>query len=217
MNQKNRRPFIVVLTISLALFLSTGYFIQISKAFSSGVSGFSGASGGVNCNQCHTGGTEPIVTLSGPTSVLAGDELVYTLTVAGGQEVAAGLDVAVTDGTLITLANSLYTKIANGEVTHHNSDPTQKASPNYPSYGHDGGPKCIADDCTQVPGGEVVFSFGWTAPETAVSVTMFGAGNSVDLSGNNTGDRAGTDTLTITVIDPATLTEKLYLPIVATN
>ena len=206
-----------MLTMSLALFLSIGYFTQISKAFSSGVSGFSGASGGVSCNQCHTGGAEPTVTLAGPTTVFAGDEIIYTLTVAGGQTMAAGLDVAVSDGTLATLANSLYTKMVNGEVTHHNSDLTQKASPSYPSYGHDGGPKCIADDCSQVPGGEVVFTFNWTAPETAVSVTMFGAGNSVDLSGNNSGDRAGTDTLTITVIDPATLTEKLYLPVITTN
>ena len=217
MNDKNKRWFrglLAVLVTCLIVFLSIGILTQTIKAFSSGVSGFSGASG-ADCNQCHTGGITPTVTLSGPTTVLTGELFTYTLTVAGGQELAAGLDVAVTSGVLTdTLAGGLYTQILSGEVTHENSDPIQKASPNYPNYGHDGGPKCIVSDCTQAPGGKVTFTFNWIAPNTAESVTMYGAGNSVDLSGDNSGDRAGVDSLTITVIDLATLTEKLYLPFV---
>ena len=216
MNQKNKKQigwasFIVAICLMLSILL----FAQMSQAKSDGsITGFSGASG-QDCSLCHAGGITPTVTLAGPDTVFIGDVLTYTLTVAGGQGIAAGLDVAATGGVLTdTLAGSLYTKIVSGEITHENGDATQKASPNYFAYGHDGGPKCINSDCTQVPGGEVVFTFNWIAPATAESVTMFGAGNSVDLSGDNTGDSAGTDTLTINVFDPAIFTETVYLPFV---
>lgn len=216
-NKKRVPGGFVIAAICLVALVSMIFFTQMTRAFSSGVSGFSGASGS-NCNQCHSGGIEPTVTLSGPTAVFTGDVLTYTLTVAGGQSLAAGLDVAVTNGVLTdSLAGGLYTQVLGGEITHANGDTVQKSSPNFPSYGHDGGPKCINSDCTQAPGGEVVFTFNWIAPGTAESVTMFGAGNSVDLSGDNSGDRAGLDSLTITVFDPAMFTEHLYLPLVLTD
>ena len=217
MNQKKRKLLagaLPILFVGIFTLFTIGSFSQNLKAFSSGVSGFSGESGST-CNQCHSGGIEPTVTLSGPNTVFIGDVLTYTLTVADGQALAAGMDVAVTGGVLTdTLAGSIYTKIIAGEVTHDNSDAVQKAAPSYPVYGHDGGPKCINDSCTSVPGGEVIFTFNWIAPDVPTSVTMYGAGNSVDLSGDNNGDSAGTDSLTINVFDPSLLTEKIYLPLV---
>lgn len=216
-NKKQLGKIIAILAIGLSAGFSFVFLAQIGNAFSGGVSGFSGASGS-SCSQCHSGGTPPTVTLSGPTVAFTGEVFTYTLTVAGGQSIAAGLGVSASDGVLTdTLAGSLYTQILGGELTHQNGDATQKASPSFPSYSHDGGPKCINDSCTQVPGGEVVFTFNWIAPGTAETVTLYGAGNSVNLDGANSGDSAATDTLTITVIDPATLTERLYLPLVVTD
>ncbi|WP_420645507.1 choice-of-anchor V domain-containing protein [Candidatus Leptofilum sp.] len=221
MNSTNRRQLgklMAILAIGFVAAFSFIFLVQIGKAFSGGVSGRSGV-GGSNCSLCHNTGTVPTVTLSGPAVAFTGETFTYTLTIAGGQELAAGLDVSASGGVLTdTLAGSLYTQILGGEVTHENGDDTQKLSPNFPKdYLHDGGPKCINDDCTQEAGGEVTFTFNWVAPATAETVTMYGAGNSVDLSGDNSGDAAATDTLTITVIDPATLTERLYLPLVITD
>ncbi|WP_420629843.1 choice-of-anchor V domain-containing protein [Candidatus Leptofilum sp.] len=221
MNSTDRRSLgklIPLLVICIITIFTVTLFSQMANARSSGIAGLSGASGS-HCSVCHGGGTEPTVTISGPAVAFTGEVFTYTLTVAGGQEIAAGLDVAVTGGVLTdTLAGSLYTKILSGEIVHENGDDTQKSSPNFPSYdGHDGGPKCINSSCTEVPGGEVTFTFNWVAPATAETVTMYGAGNSVDLSEDTSGDAAATDTLTITVIDPATLTESLYLPLIVTD
>jgi len=146
-------------------------------ASSGGKSGYSGnpaTNGGQTCNACHDGGTTPQVALSGPTTVDAGAEAVYTLTITGGQAVAGGLDVSATDG---VLGAGPDTKLLDGEVVQT-------------------GPKPAS-------GGVVSWSFSWTAPASAGQVTLYGAGNSVDGAAGPGGDRAATDSLLVTVQVPA--------------
>ena len=142
---------------------------------SEGISGRSGNPAtfeGQICTACHFGGATPVVTLNGPTTVDAGTTNLYTLTISGGQEIAGGLDVSVTDGTLQVVDTDM--QILDGEVTQtmpRNADAT----------------------------GSVSFEFEWTAPSEVGSIDMYGAGNSVDLNGGKSGDDASTDSMTITV------------------
>ena len=79
-------------------------------ASGTGISGHSGnpaTNFGMSCNACHGGGSEPVVSLTGPQTVLAGESVVYTLHVqstALALQTAAGLDVSATGGTLTTTA-----------------------------------------------------------------------------------------------------------------
>lgn len=171
----------------LFLFVGAVFFLfsHQARTLSSGVSGFSGRSG-MNCTVCHYGGVTPEVTLEGPTLVEPNSVNLYTLTISGGQEVAGGLDVAVTDGILAAIHAD--TQLMNGEVTHIE-------------------PKLADAD------GRVAFTFEWTAPITPTAVTMYGAGNSVNFNNAPSGDAAATTNLAIQVIDVADLTHKIYLPV----
>jgi hypothetical protein len=165
--KRNHLFLLVASLIAAALLLA----IVPAHARSGGINGYSGITGST-CNNCHSGGTTPTVTLGGPTIVTAGSTYSYTLVIGGGQEVAGGLDVAVDAGTLI--ASEAGTYLRYGEVTHD-------------------APRSVDGN------NEVVFTFQWTAPATPQTATMYGAGNSVNLSGNTQGDRAATDTLSILV------------------
>jgi hypothetical protein len=151
-----------------------------AAAYSDGVSGFSGdpATGGATCNSCHDGGVEPVLTLAGPTTVAPGSTNTYTLTIAGGQQRAGGLDVSASDGTLVV--SDPGTWLLDGEIVH-----TQPRPVSIGTF-------------------EAVWSFNWTAPLTAGSATLYGCGNSVNLHQAFSGDRASTDTLTINVGLPGT-------------
>lgn len=166
------------------------FHLQSADAQSNGIAGFSGKNV-ATCNGCHFGGQAPTVTLSGPTTVIAGQTVVYELLVQGGQgsdpNAAAGLNVATDSGTLANLTAD--TQVLADEIAH-----TQ--------------PKGV--DAS----GEVRFEFTWTAPITpSTTATLWGAGNSVNNNGQNSGDAAGTDTLEISVIEQPELTPQLYLPI----
>ncbi len=143
---------------------------------SHGISGFSGKQG-KDCNQCHSGGTAPTVMLDGPIFVLHDTERTYTFTISGGQQIAGGLDVAIDMGTLD--ATESDTHIDTGEVTHNN-------------------PKSVDSN------GNVAWDFGYIAPSQATNITIFAAGNSVNLNGNNRGDKATTTTMAVTVVDNLT-------------
>lgn len=160
-------------------------FANHARTLSTGVSGFSGRNG-VTCSVCHYGGVIPEVVIEGPSMVAPSSTHLYSLIISGGQEVAGGLDVAVTDGILAVVAAD--TLLMNGEITHV-------------------APKLVDDD------GRVIFTFEWTAPITPTAVTMYGAGNSVNLNGAATGDAPAATTLTIEVVDVGDLTHKAYLPI----
>ena len=82
-----------------------------ANAFGGGESGYSGKNG-VTCTQCHSNGTAPKVTLTGPVSVASGSTNTYTLTISGTGN--GGLDVAASAG---TFAAGSGTKVANGEIT----------------------------------------------------------------------------------------------------
>lgn len=134
-----------------------------------------GASG---CNQCHSGGTDPTTTLSGPTSVGSGSTNTYTLTVTNpGSQTHAGLNVSATGGTFaVGGGDSALTQVDSNQITHS------------------GRKMNVA--------GTTTFTFNWTAPASFTSVTMRGWGNAVDFSFSSGGDKADDDTLTITNSDP---------------
>ena len=88
-------------------------FISIpAHAYAGGISGYSGK-GGNTCTQCHSSGTAPTVTITGPTSVASGSTNTYTLTVSGGGN--GGLDVAASSGSFTAGSG---TQVMNGEITH---------------------------------------------------------------------------------------------------
>jgi len=143
---------------------------------STGISGYSGEFG-VTCNVCHSGGTAPTVTLSGPVYVLRGSTRNYSLLISGGQQIAAGLDVSVDSGALV--ASESGTHLDMGEVTH---DQPRNVDSN----------------------GNATFTFDFVAPKKLKTLTMYASGNSVDLSGTNKGDRSASTTLAITTVDNLT-------------
>jgi hypothetical protein len=164
---------------ALALLALTATIVVLSagsgaEARSNGITGRSGnpATGGTTCTACHSGGIAPAVTIAGPALVAPSAVYTYTLTIAGGQEVAGGLDVSTTTGALAVQQPG--TILADGEITHST-------------------PRLVNDDL------DVVFAFYWVAPAAPGSATLYGAGNSVNLNGFSSGDLSSTDQHAITV------------------
>ena len=126
------------------------------------------------------GGSEPVVSLTGPQTVLAGESVVYTLHVQSTAltlQTAAGLDVSATGGTLASLGGD--TQVMDGEVT--------QTSPK-----------------NNTGAGMATFSFGWTAPMSAPqTVVLYAAGNSVNLDGTPGGDHHANTILSVDVVDPS--------------
>src|SRR5262245_41087755 len=144
--------------------------------YSTGISGYSGEFG-FNCNSCHFGGTAPTVKLLGPKYVLLNSTRTYSFVVSGGQSIAAGLDVSVDAGTLKDTDPGTY--LNSGEVTHN-------------------APRNVDSN------GDATWSFDFVAPAAAGTMTMYASGNSVNLSGTTTGDRARSTKLMIDVVDNLT-------------
>lgn len=145
---------------------------------STGIDGFSSnpaTNGGQNCNLCHFGGVTPEVSLAGPTVVQPGQTYAFTFTIRGGQEVAGGLDVSVTDGALNVTDPDL--RIQNSEVVHNSM---RDADAN----------------------GEVTWSFDWTAPAATGPVDMYASGNSVNQNWSTTGDAANSTQISLLVCSP---------------
>ena len=161
--------------INIGITILTLAAAQQVQAFSSGVSGYSGQ-GANTCVQCHSGGTAPSVSLTGPPEVSPGTVNSYTLTISGGQAHSGGLDVSVDSGTLInTLAD---TKLQSGEITH-----TARA---------------LADG-----NGDVSFSFNWQAPTTPGTANIYSAGLSTNGDGGTLGDEVTTIVSAINVTTAA--------------
>ncbi|HRI46876.1 MAG TPA: T9SS type A sorting domain-containing protein [Ignavibacteriaceae bacterium] len=129
-------------------------------AYSTGITGVT-PKNGVGCN-CHnpTSSSNVNVVISGPTQLTPNQMAEYTLTVSGGPLVAAGTNIAASVGTLT--AGTGMQKIGD-ELTHTS-------------------PKQAVD-------GIVTFTFNYTAPATPQTITLYGAGNSVNLNGGNDGDQ----------------------------
>ncbi len=148
-----------------------------ADAFSGGIpsTSFSAVGG---CNDCHSGGAVPTVTLTGPTSVDPDATHVYTVTVSKmGAQAFAGLNVAAPMGVLATGGpNSADTTTVVGagsldEITHS-------------------GPKAAV-------GAVTTFSFEWTAPSSFANVTLTAWGNAVNGNVSTSGDRSARITLDI--------------------
>ncbi len=149
-------------------------------AFSTGITGLTTSSTG--CNQCHSGGQVPAVTLSGPTNVAPGSTNEYTLEITPvGTQIWGGLDAGASGGTLsVGGSNSASTQLLSGEITH-----TQRK-------GGDGNP--------------IRFSFLWTAPAVGGVFTLRAWGNAVNGNGANSGDRAAFASLSVNAGPTATPT-----------
>jgi hypothetical protein len=147
-------------------------FSASALAYTHGIAGYSGQQPGIFCNQCHQGGSTPQVTLSGPTGLDAGEQATYTLTITGGAAAGCGFDATVSGDALLQVAES-GTVNAGGDIVHNT-------------------PRSFS-------GGSCSFIFKMTAGTTDGPVTLYAAGNSVNLDGTPNGDRAGTTTMDVNV------------------
>jgi glucose/arabinose dehydrogenase len=158
-----------------------GFAAQAHQADASqfGRDGFSGnpqTNGGSTCTACHApGAATPTLTITGPATVDAGSTNLYQATLQGGPGVTGGVGVSASD--------------AQGAFMNVNAD----LAPFGQEISHTM-PKAFA-------GGQVSFSFEWTAPPYNGSVTLYGAGNSTNGLLNLLGDGIATDQLTVNVIN----------------
>ena len=135
---------------------------------SAGDTGYSGLSGR-NCGACHSGGTVPTVTISGPASATAGSVNSYTFKITGGPLAAGACDIAASGGSLGAATGDT---LKNSEIS--------------------GGP-------TAPSTGAVSFPFTWTAPATAGTYTLYGCGLSTNGNGGTSGDGVSAIQFTVTV------------------
>src|SRR5262245_47699500 len=157
----------------LVLFVTFASVGTATILFSSGISGYSGnpaTHSGHTCRDCHSGGTQPTVTMEGPTHTVTGRTYRFTLTISGGTQIGGGFDVSVTGGTLI--ASDAQTAIMNSEVVH---SATRSADPT----------------------GKVSWFYDWTSPGSAGNTTMYGSGLSVNKDFGTGGDNDDKDQLSI--------------------
>lgn len=177
MREQARRSLLVIGTFALSI---AGWVGPV-RGFSSGVTteAFTSPPG---CNQCHGGGTTPIVRLTGPTSVTPGSVTEYSFEVdTVGSQNLAGLNVSAPDGELqVGGADS-----ANTQMVSLIGDPTVQEITHT-------GPKSPVS-------GTVHFSFLWQAPLTQGITTISAWGNAVNGNGFVTGDAAQDDELDVTV------------------
>jgi hypothetical protein len=145
-----------------------------ASANDDGIVGSSGKDGNF-CSSHHAGGTVPTVAFEGPTVMAPGSAANFRFAISSHSEtqIAAGLDVAVSGGTLSLVAGQ-GTRLQFNEVTH--SEPK-------------------AND----PEAHAIFEFTWRAPESEGTYTLFGAGCSVNGNGQRTGDGAARTTYAIVV------------------
>jgi len=140
-----------------------------------GIAGRSGKQGmGQTCTTCHSAGASaPTVALEGPSTLAPGATGNYKLIIRGGPGVRAGFNVAVDGSADAKLGAGEGSRLLNGEVTHST-------------------PKAFAN-------GESVFDFTLVAPPTEGTLTLYGAGNSVNFNQTVTGDSSALTQLSITV------------------
>ncbi|HSO39445.1 MAG TPA: choice-of-anchor V domain-containing protein [Labilithrix sp.] len=146
--------------------LATGLFPLSALANKSGLAGYSGkpnlsAPAGESCNKCHSGGTAPQVTLTGPATLTAGQVADYSLVVTTGASRAAGA-IAATDGIVLTpvtgLRDSFGEMVPNGGVA--------------------------------TAGGSATFAFRVTAPLTGTTLRLWAVGLAENGNNGDSGDKA---------------------------
>ena len=169
-----------------------------SHASSGGRHNYSGnpaTLGGASCSSCHNSVEHqaPEVWIDGPTAVLPGELVTYTLTIQGGPAVIGGFNVSATDGRLqaipgLTTTQTLTNFLGQAEVTH--------TSP----------PAAFNDDHT------LTFPFLWQVPTDKSVYLFYGAGLSANASSDPAGDVANKTTFLITV----GLNQQSFLPLTTT-
>lgn len=141
-----------------------------AAANSAGIGNFSGKTGG-NCGTCHnTGGAAPTLAFDGPSTLAAGAQGQYTLTVTTTLA-KTGADIAGSDGVAFTAGTGLKSS----------SNDLVQSSPVAPT------------------GGAATYTFTVTAPTAGSSMTLYASGVAADGNGTQTGDGSAVTTKTITV------------------
>jgi len=97
---------IVTLRSALTVFpiVAALFFPSLAWPLSGGITGHSGnpnINNGAICTECHGGGVAPTIQLTGPSSVVAGMPNTFTLTMSGGQNNLAGMDISASSGILV--------------------------------------------------------------------------------------------------------------------
>ena len=184
MNTDEHRSWLRFVALCSAMIIALPGTVAANKA---GIFGASGRFGGFCTPACHTGGDTPLVEFETPEGLEFGPGAIATfrfkITSQDRRQTHAGLDVAVSGGTLSVSdpGTRLIGFAPNLEVTHNaprENDPNDVA----------------------------VFEFKWTAPATPGIYTVFAAGNSVNFDDKQTGDSAARTTLAISVVSLSTPT-----------
>lgn len=165
MNKRVMADFVTA-SYARAIVLAVAFiFPQVAWSLSSGITGHSGnpdTNGGAICTLCHSGGVAPDVQLHGPNSVEAGSLNTFTLSVSGGQQNLAGMDISVTSGSLIATAAGM---VKDGSELKHSQPFNVGSTP-------------------------TTWSFNFEAPPSAGTVTIYAAVLSANGDGQMTGDNA---------------------------
>jgi len=153
-------PAIVPIVASL-------FFPSFAWSYSIGITGHSGnvnTNGGAICTECHSGGVAPTVQLNGPSSVVAGTDNTFILTMSGGQNNLAGMNISASSGALTATVSGMVAD--GGELKH--SQPFN------------------------VGNTTASWEFNYKAPATksTVTATIYAAVLSANGDGNTTGDNA---------------------------
>jgi MYXO-CTERM domain-containing protein len=167
--------------IGLGLGLGLG---SEARAFVGGAPGNSGASS-KTCNDCHSGGVKPTVTITGADALAPGETQTYVIVVSSASPMFdrfAGVDVAASGGTLAAHPSQNADVVQMGEVV------TSKLAG---------------------PFATLQFQFDLTAPAQTGPLTLFGDGLSCDGNGGPDGDSASTATKTVMVQEAADMAGQL--------
>jgi hypothetical protein len=108
---------------------------HLAFGYGSGITGYSGKTPGMNCNNCHSLGNVPQVTITGPTTLAAGEVGKYSanavVAAAGRVSYVGGVDVAVDNAGAVLAATTPTTEVRTGELTHNQGIPYTKVGGNY--------------------------------------------------------------------------------------
>lgn len=166
-----------VLVTSIAFVALSSLFAEPVSARSTGIIDYSGnpdAGEGSTCADCHgTNEPAPTITIGLPETVVGGETIAVTVTVAGGPGVEAGFNASFGDlvGELDIASND--TRVELDQITHTS-------------------PKTMTID-------GATFTFFWTAPNEASTATIYVAGLSANGNGTSLGDAVGTAVASIEV------------------
>lgn len=140
--------------VSLAATAALITVSSLASANGGGLAGYTGKQAGQTCNSCHTGGATPTVTITGPSTIAAGQTADFALVVTTGQSRAAG-GVAASDGTTLTPGAGFRDSF--GEM--------------------------VQDGARVVSGGSATFAFKVTAPTSGTSLKLWAVGMAANGAG----------------------------------